>query len=220
MNLTIEHLIKNYGSKKVLNDISISFELGKIQGIIGENGAGKSTFFECLCGFKKYEGKINCNPKNIAYLPTSPFFYPKLTGNEYLAFIYKITNTQKKKDLEELFQLPLNKYVENYSTGMKKKLSFLGLLLLDKSIYIFDEPFNGVDLAGVELFNSIIKKLKEQGKTILISSHIINSLTTICDDIYHLDKGVFSERYSKENFISLKSKISSSFDKKVSDIFK
>ncbi len=220
MKIKIENLVKKYGSKKVLNDISISFESGKIQGIIGENGAGKSTFFECLCGFKKYEGKIDCDFRNIAYLPTSPLFYPKLTGNEYLAFIYKITNTQKKKALEELFKLPLNKYVENYSTGMKKKLSFLGLLLLDKTIYILDEPFNGVDLGGVELFSSIIKKLKNQGKTILISSHIIDSLTTISDDIYLLDKGVFSKKYSKDNFISLKTKISSSFDKKVADVFK
>lgn len=124
------------------------------------------------------------------------------------------------KELTEVFNLPLAKYVESYSTGMKKKLSFLGLLLLGKSIYILDEPFNGIDMESVELFKSIIKNLKERGCTILISSHIISSLTDMCSDIYFLNDGVFAKKYEKHNFNKILEETSTLQINKISSVLK
>ena len=142
-NLEIKQLRKNYGNQKVLKGINISFDSQEIHGIIGSNGAGKSTFFECICGLKNFKGEIssNHNPlKNqIAYLPTTPFFFPKITGREYLNFILKISKKKNYsiKELTEVFNLPLTKYVESYSTGMKKKNIFFRTIIIGKiNLYI------------------------------------------------------------------------------------
>ncbi|MEO9513740.1 MAG: ATP-binding cassette domain-containing protein [Flavobacteriaceae bacterium] len=224
--LEVKELRKSYGNQHVLKGVNTFFEPHEIHGIIGRNGAGKSTFFECICGLKKYEGEIlsSFDPikDHIAYLPTVPFFFPKITGREYLNFLLR-TSDNKNSDMHELidvFDLPLTKYVEHYSTGMKKKISFLGLLLLERPIYILDEPFNGIDMEGVELFKSIIEKKKEQGCTILISSHIIESLTDICSDIYYLKDGVLAKKYQRQNFANIKKETSAFLSDKISSVFK
>ncbi|MCG8837536.1 ABC transporter ATP-binding protein [Tenacibaculum dicentrarchi] len=223
--LEIKDLHKSFGNKKVLKGINISLESHEIHGIIGSNGAGKSTFFECICGLTKYEVEVSSvlSPLKdyIAYLPTTPYFFPRITGREYLTFLLKLSE-KKNVNFEELaniFSLPLNSYVENYSTGMRKKISFVGLLLLEKSIYILDEPFNGVDLEGVELFKIFINKLKEKGCTVLVSSHIVDTLTDMCSDIHYLKDGFFIKKYKPENFCEIKKDLSSYFEEKASVFF-
>lgn len=224
--LEIKELRKSYGNQKVLKGINTSFKPNEIHGIIGSNGAGKSTFFECICGLKKHKGEIKSSfdplKNHIAYLPTTPFFFPKITGKEYLNFLLKTSKNQSSdmKELIDVFNLPLANYVENYSTGMKKKISFLGLLLLERPIYILDEPFNGVDMEGVELFKRIIKKKKEMGCTILVSSHIIESLTDICSDIYYLKSGILAKKYERQDFGNITKETSVFLDDKISSIFK
>ncbi len=199
--LNIENLHKSYGDKKVLKGISVSFEDGKIHGIIGMNGTGKTTFFNCICNLLPYEGSIShttiAHLKNhIGYVPTEPYFFPRTKGREYLEFI---RHAKKEKSLppglQDYFDLPLDDYIDNYSTGMKRKIAFMGSMIGDSDIYIFDEPFNGVDIKSNLVLKHIIQGLKEKGKTVLLSSHIISSLTELCDEIHLLKDGIMERHY-------------------------
>lgn len=225
--LKIHNINKSFGDKKVLHNMSSTFDTNSIHGVIGSNGAGKSTLFRCICGLENYKGSIihekynKALKNNIAYLATEPYFYPKITGQEYLEFHNKIAVKKGKwsEELNTLFDLPLDKYVENYSTGMKKKIAFLANLILNRSIYILDEPFNGLDLDSVLLFKSIILKLKSKNNIVLISSHIISSLTDICDDIQYLNNGSFIKKYMKDDYKNIEGEISSNIKNSVSEIF-
>ena len=207
MKISIEQLCKNYQSKSVLNNITTSFKHNQIQGIVGENGAGKTTLFHCLTKLTNYTGEIHFHntfkPKSIiGFLPAELYFYPRITGKEYIEFCLQARN-QKLRDLKtwnSIFELPLNEYAEDYSTGMKKKLAILAILLQNNELFVLDEPFNGVDLVSNLTFTSILQKLKAQGKTIILSSHILASLTAVCDSIYHLKDGIIKAIYQKENF--------------------
>ena len=201
-----ESLSVSFSGKKVLNTITNHFLPGQIHGIVGLNGAGKTTFFNTLATTLKPEsGTIYFNEnkishKYIAYLETVNFFYSRITGKEYLN-IFKQTNADFNLDaLQGLLKLPLNELIENYSTGMKKKLALLGILKQDKDIFLLDEPFNGLDLETNKILELIITALKEKGKTILLSSHIIDPLLTVCDIIHVLENGQFSKVYQKNEF--------------------
>ena len=189
--LVIKNLNKSFGSLLVLEDISISYQEGKIYGLIGENGAGKTTLFNCILGINEFEGKIEkMNEMQIGYLPSSLYFYPLITGQEYIEFCIKAKDMEIDSNAIEqwnkVFRLPLDRYATEYSTGMKKKLAFMALLLQKNDIYILDEPFNGVDLTGCILMKKMIRSLKHENKTVIISSHQIVALHEICDSIHYL----------------------------------
>jgi ABC-2 type transport system ATP-binding protein len=203
----------NYGNKQILKDISISFEEANVHGIVGLNGAGKTTFFNLLCGYEKAsEGKIiyNNHPiiKNkIGFMETENYFYPKLTARDFLN-IFTQTNTSFNQDkLVEIFNLPLDELIQNYSTGMKKKLMLLSYIKQDKQIYVLDEPFNGLDLEANKTLEIIIDLLKQKGKTIFISSHIIDPLLNVCDKIYYLSEKTFTKTYQKKEFHLLEEEV-------------
>lgn len=189
--ITVQALHKNYGSKTVLKDINLLLEKGKIYGIVGENGAGKTTFFRCLAGLENYQGNIKSNEgvlKNrLGLLETEPWFFPKITGKEYIQLLCNARH-KKMPDLanSNIFELPLNQYAAQYSTGMKKKLALTALLLQENEVLILDEPFNGVDIHSNLIITEIIHQLKKLGKTILIASHIFSTLNQTCDCIYLL----------------------------------
>lgn len=208
--ITIEHLTKAYGSNEVLKDIQLQLDPGKVYGIIGENGAGKTTLFKCITGLEDYEGTIQSpyNPlkDHIGYLQSESYLFPKMTGREYLQLLCIARNISLDKrvmDEKNVFDLPLDQYAVNYSTGMKKKLMIMALLLQKNSVFILDEPFNGVDIQSNMVTAEIILKLKELGKTILISSHIFATLRETCDEIYLLKDGTFEPKTLKVNFDSL-----------------
>lgn len=206
--LKITNLSKSYGSKKVLDDISLSLERGKVYGIVGENGAGKTTLFRCITGLETYYGKIESELGNVknhtGLLPTNPYFFPRITGWEYLQLL-SVARKIKKQDFNEknIFNLPLNQYASTYSTGMKKKLGLMGVLIQKNDFYILDEPFNGVDIQSNIIITEIIKKLKLLNKTIVISSHIFSTLNDTCDEIYLLKDGQFTRRVNKDEFSEL-----------------
>ena len=196
----IKNLSKAYGKMRVLDNLSVSYESGKIYGLVGENGAGKTTLFNCIMGVIDYGGEIRKSAKMaIGYMPAESFFYSFITGKEYLEFCIKAKG--KKMDakaidsLNKIFQLPLERFASDYSTGMKKKLALMALLLQDNDLYILDEPFNGVDLYGCIQLKRIIRELKEKGKTVIISSHLINTLHELCDEIDFLDGHTIRKRY-------------------------
>lgn len=204
--ISIKNLSVSFSNNKVLDNITIDFLPHQVYGIVGLNGAGKTTFFNSLSSTLKIDkGEINFNGsaitnKDIAYLETINFFYSRITGNEYLK-IFKQTNLNfNLNSLQEFLKLPLDNLTETYSTGMKKKLALLGILKQKRSLFILDEPFNGLDLETNKIVELIIASLKEKGKTVFLSSHIIDPLLTVCDGIYFLENGRFTKTFDKTNY--------------------
>lgn len=206
--IKINNLSKSYGKKEVLKNISMAFLKGKTYGIVGENGAGKTTLFKCIAGLESYNGEITSDLKplknHLGLLLTDPFLFSKMTGKEYLRLL---CNARGKTNIEfenkNIFDLPLDQYAATYSTGMKKKLAITAILLQGNEYFIFDEPYNGVDIQSNIILTEIILKLKELNKIVLISSHIFSTLSETCDEIYLLRKGEQIKSVQKLDFKQL-----------------
>lgn len=137
--------------------------------------------------------------RDIAVLQATPYFYPYMTGLEYLKIVGQYS--KEKVDIwNSIFDLPLNEYVHNYSTGMQKKLSIMGVMLLEKKIIIMDEPFNGLDLKSSETVNIIIERLKETGNTILLSSHILETILHHADHVILVKDKQLSQSFDRTQF--------------------
>ncbi|NOU61057.1 ATP-binding cassette domain-containing protein [Marinifilum caeruleilacunae] len=208
--------------KPILNGVNLSIPKGSIFGILGMNGAGKTTLFKAIYGWIALEkGQIKLNGDctkhtNISFLETQNYFYPYMKGIEYIRLVTKGTFDIK---LNQIFELPLDELIDNYSTGMKKKLAFWAVFELNKDIVILDEPFNGIDIESVECFYSLIIEMRKQGKIVIISSHIIETLTRICDEIGYLSKGKIDQIYSKENYSKLQTEVRKMIQAKVQNAF-
>lgn len=207
--LNIKNLTVSYQKDRILNQLNIKFLPGEIHGVLGMNGAGKSTFFNSICGLKSIDsGECLYNNKwitsnQIAFMQTHTYFYPYMKGIEYLNLVGKQNPDFDPFYWNKIFELPLNQLVENYSTGMKKKLVFIGVLVQNRPILILDEPFNGVDIESNEKIIQILEHLRKKGRIILLSSHIIHSLTDCCDKVSYLKHGRFARTYQKTEFNSL-----------------
>ena len=205
--LRIKDLSVSFKDKKVLRGLDLNIEEGSIIGILGKNGAGKTTLFESLYKNQIYNGEIFWNDKklqrkSISYLETENYFYPFITGKEYLEYFAE-KEYQSVSELSEKFKLPLDKFIQDYSSGMKKKIALMVMLMLDKPINILDEPFNGVDFEGVHILYEIIRELKNKNKIVVISSHIIETLFHTCDKIAILDEGVIKQIFDHSDFDQL-----------------
>jgi len=210
--IVIRNLSKKYGTNEVLKNINIQFEKGKVYGIVGENGAGKTTMFRCIADLETYEGEISSNPNpvknHLGLLLTEPFFFQKITGKEYIQLLCNARSI-KIDDIESrnIFELPLNQYASTYSTGMKKKLALTAILLQANDYFILDEPFNGVDIQSNIIITEIIHKLKKLDKTVIISSHIFSTLSDTCDEIYLLNNGSYIKSVQKADFPALEAQM-------------
>ncbi|WP_298427235.1 ATP-binding cassette domain-containing protein [uncultured Kordia sp.] len=203
--LSIHQLSKSFAKKQILDGIELQCKPGEVNGIVGENGAGKTTLFRCIAGLESYTGKVKYQTNNIkntiGFLETNPEFLSKITGKEYLQLI---SNARKIKSVDfaaqNIFELPLQQYAETYSTGMKKKLALTSVLLQSNDIFILDEPFNGVDIQSNLIIKELLKKLKEKGKIVLLSSHIFSTLQDTCDHLHYLKAGKIQKTVEKKNF--------------------
>jgi ABC-2 type transport system ATP-binding protein len=205
--LEIRDLSVSFKDKTVLQSLNLKVEEGSVIGLLGKNGAGKTTLFESLYQNQKYSGEIlwhkeKLQRKSISYLETENYFYPYITGKEYLEY-FSQHKENSLKELTEKFRLPLNKFVQDYSSGMKKKIALMGMLMLDKPINILDEPFNGVDFEGVHILYEIIRELKDKNKIVVISSHIIETLFHTCDKIAILQDGIIKNIFERSDFDQL-----------------
>lgn len=221
--ISINCLSVAYNDKaKVLDSLSVNLETNLIHGIVGLNGAGKTTFLNAIYGIVKYKlGTILYNgrkieKKDIAYLVTESFFYSNITGREYLA-LFENTSFDDDK-WNGVFLLPLNELIDNYSTGMKKKLALMGILKQDKPILILDEPFNGLDIETCRNIRMILLRLKDKGKTILITSHIMETLTNLCDKIHYLENGIIKYSKEKHEFVTFEREIFDSIEQKNANV--
>ena len=220
--LKIENTSFEFREKIIFENLNLSFTENQIHGIVGKNGVGKTTFFRNLSGiYKPQSGNLYFNDSplkkdDISFLPTSPYFYPYINGGEYIELINGAVG-QKINQYVELLDLPLNQLIDTYSTGMKKKIAFLGVISQDRPIMILDEPFNGVDLESNEILKSIIFKEKK-GRVLLVSSHILSSMINISDTIYFIQNGFRVNIYNKNEFPKLESAIQKGIEKKLKSV--
>lgn len=206
--IEIRELQKSFGNHEVLHDVSLNLRPATLHGLVGANGAGKTTLLHCLYGLHtNYRGSIRETTglpirPSTGLLPYEPYFYPRLTGREYLEFCLQARG-RPLVDFEswnQLLELPLDQYAEEYSAGMKKKLALLALLVQPFRYLILDEPFNGLDLNTNLLLLGILRRLRSQGVGILMTSHLLGSLTELCDEITVLANGTVRRRYQAHEF--------------------
>jgi ABC-2 type transport system ATP-binding protein len=216
--IEIKNLDVKIGNAHILQGVNVKFEKGKVHGIIGLNGSGKTTLFKVLYRhIQKFSGHIlydceNLRRSDIAFLPTDNFFYYNLTGREYLNIFPSAFSMDVLNDVELFFGLPLDKLIHNYSSGMKKKLALLGVLRLNRSIYLFDEPFNGLDIESAYLLKKIIKALKTKNRTIILSSHILETLIGLCDSYFILESGKVEEIQNTEDLQLISARLDEKYD--------
>ena len=212
--MIVRHLTRSFGSLAVLRGVDLTLHAGQCHGIVGHNGAGKTTLFRCLAGLLDGEGEIVPSPAEmrtrIGFLPTDPGFPAYITGWEYLKLVCSARGLPTVDfDEQNIFDLPLDRYAEDYSTGMKKKLALFGLLLQQNDLYLLDEPFNGVDIHGNLLINAVIDRLRGRGKTVVLSSHVFAGLRENCDAISILRDGVIEQTVTPEAYGTLETELRS-----------
>ena len=198
--LTIDKLSVSYGTHTVLSQLDLSLESGGIYGIVGYNGAGKTTLLNAIYGIPAQRDCIRfdgapLSRRDIAYLETEVFFYSRITGQDYLDLFEAQNGRFDFETLGAVFDLPLDRFVDSYSTGMKKKLAISGILSLDRKVLLLDEPFNGLDLEAVSILQLALRKLRAAGKLVIVTSHILESLSPICDAIHLLQGGKICKSY-------------------------
>ena len=220
--ITIDHLSVRYEATTVLHDLSLTLDEHQVHGLVGLNGSGKTTLLDTLYGFiKPYRGKILFQGKPlvrsaIAYQESMTYFYPNITGQEYLQ-LFQSPTPFSAQDWQQLLQLPLDALIETYSMGMQKKLSLLSVIRLDRPIMILDEPFNGLDLEAVQVLKTIIAKLRQREKTVLLTSHILETLTDTCDCIHYLRQGRVQQSFAPNEFGELEREIAQAVREKTED---
>ena len=209
--LEIRNLRKAYGSHIVLHDVSLTLRPGTIHGLVGANGAGKTTLINCLYGLENdFSGTIRDTAgsavrERTGLLPYEPYFYPRLTGREYLEFCLQARGRPVVDftGWNQLLELPLDQFADEYSAGMRKKLALLALLVQQFNYLILDEPFNGLDLEANLLLKEILKRLRDRGTGILLTSHILGALTETSDEISVLVGGRVQRHYTAAEFGTL-----------------
>lgn len=199
---------KYFGEEHVLKDVSHTFEKGKIHGIVGNNGSGKTVLMKCVCGFLKPDsgviyvnhkqvGKETDFPEDIGIIIETPGFLPHLSGTQNLKILASL---QKKANaltirtvLEQVGLDPdMKKPVGKYSLGMRQRLGFAQALMEDPSLLILDEPLNGLDKHGVVHIRNVIKGLRAEGKTVILASHNQVDIDELCDTVCEMDAGVLT----------------------------
>ncbi len=218
MKLKIKNLNKSYETKKIFNDLNFTFESGKIYGLLGRNGAGKTTFFNILnddidCESKEFilsdsNQKIkDLSTSDIGYVTTIPAVPEFLTGYEFLKFFLEI-NKDKIKDLKDIdyyFSLVNIKeedrklLLKDYSHGMKNKMQFLINIITNPQIILLDEPLTSLDIVAQDEMKNLLKNLKNN-HIIILSTHILELALDLCDEIVIINNKQF-ELVSKKNLL-------------------
>ena len=220
---------KNFTRAKALDQLTLTIEEGEVFGFLGPNGAGKSTAIKILMDFIKADAgavRIKNLPnsipgarQHIGYLPENPCFYDHLTAAELLRFI-GLTSQMTKRDIDQradslLTDLNLaeakNQPVRTYSKGMTQRIGLAMAMVHDPDIYILDEPMSGLDPLGRRLVADLIQSLKQSGKTVFFSSHILSDIERLCDRVGILHQGCLLYCGSLSGFIQEKDNLESAF---------
>lgn len=201
--LKIEHLTKEYGEKKAVDDLSLEIESGEIYGFIGHNGAGKTTTLKSVVGILKFDAgeiyidgeSVQAAPlvckKKIAYIPDNPDLYEFMSGIKYLNFIadvYGVGTNQRQEKIRkyaDLFEITadLAQPIAAYSHGMKQKLAIISAWLHDPKLIIMDEPFVGLDPKAAHILKGMMRELCDEGGAIFFSTHVLEVAEKLCDKV-------------------------------------
>lgn len=195
-----------------------------VHGIVGLNGSGKTTLLNALYGFgRNRDARVHWNGKDMGHWNTGfqeaeSFFHPGITGGEYLDLFMPVKGADDAGTLNTLLELPLDQLISTYSTGMKRKLALLGVLRQDREVLLLDEPMNGLDLASIRILEAVIKRLAQRGRTVLITSHVLGPLITVCDRIHLLEAGGFSRSFERGGTEGLEAALFAELDARTSDV--
>lgn len=200
------HVTKKFGQELVLKEVNLTLEQGRVYGIVGNNGSGKTVLMKCICGFlipttgliQVFGSSIGQDvdfPESLGVIIETPGFLTNLTGRKNLEIL---AGMRRKIGLAEVLQVlekvgldpALKKPVANYSLGMRQRLGIAQAIMEDPKLLILDEPFNGLDKHGVGEIRKLLLELKEEGKTILLASHNEEDIRILCDEVYEMDGGV------------------------------
>lgn len=207
--IEISHVTKKFGDDVILNDINISMEQGKVYGISGNNGSGKTVLMKCICGFLpvtagfiRVGGKIIGTetdfPESIGVIIETPGFLTNLTGMRNLEILAGLKGKISPEEIRQTIRKAgldpgLKKSVAKYSLGMRQRLGIAQAIMEDPEFLILDEPFNGLDKHGVEDIRNLLLDLKKNGKTIILASHNSEDIRILCDRVYEMDGGRIQE---------------------------
>ncbi len=210
--IEVKNVSKSFKGIPILNDINITCRSGKIYGIIGYNGSGKTVLFKCICGFLHVDsGEISVNGRvmgkemdmleHAGIIIEEPGYIRNLSGYRNLEYLYRITH---KKDPAVIHSIMLKvgldpqsrKKVCHYSLGMRQRLAIAQATMEDQAILILDEPMNGLDKEGVAEMRKFFLEQKERGNLILLASHNKDDIELLCDEVYEMNHGILA-MYSK-----------------------
>lgn len=202
--IKVEHIYKSFGKDSVLTDVSLSIQPGQIFGVVGNNGSGKTVLMKCICGFLKPDKGIvrvngqqvgkDCDfPDSLGLIIETPGFIPDLSGFQNLKILAALKGKIGKKEIKESIRRVgldpiMRKPVSKYSLGMRQRLGIAQAIMEDPDVLILDEPFNGLDKAGVAHMRELVKELKTQGKSILLASHNVQDIEELCDDVHEMEE--------------------------------
>lgn len=207
--IIVDHVSLQIKNAKLLSDINLTLHSGRVYGLRGRNGSGKTVLMKCICGFMRpTEGKVSVNGKvihkDMDFLPSAgiiieePGFFPNYSGFKNLKILAGIQNTISDDKIRQTMELvgldsTMKKPVGKYSLGMRQRLGIAQAMMEDPEILILDEPTNGLDEDGVEWFRQFILEQKEKGKLILLASHSREDIEMLSDEVYFMEKGVLTK---------------------------
>ncbi len=210
MEIKLENVSKRFKNENVLNGISYSFESGKIYSIVGRNGSGKSVLLKIIAGLylqdkgnvlfdNKNYNMINEIPDNLGIVIEQPSFINDLTGLENLKLLASIRNVATERDIVESLEIvnlkdDMNKKYSKYSLGMRQKLSIAQAIMEHQKVILLDEPFNGIDRQSVVAIKEYLKRVKNEDKLIIITTHIMDDVVDLSDVMLYIEDGMLNEK--------------------------
>ena len=210
MEIKLENVSKRFKNENVLKGISYSFESGKIYSIVGRNGSGKSVLLKIIAGLylqdkgnvlfdNKNYNMINEIPNNLGIVIEQPSFINDLTGLENLKLLASIRNVATERDIVESLEIvnlkdDMNKKYSKYSLGMRQKLSIAQAIMEQQKVILLDEPFNGIDRQSVVAIKEYLKRVKNEDKLIIITTHIMDDVVDLSDVMLNIEDGMLNEK--------------------------
>ena len=204
--ITADNLTVRLGRRDILSRLNMHLTEGAIHGIVGINGAGKTTLLRTLYGLLlPTSGSVTrngrpLNRREMALLETEPAFYEGMTGRDLLDLTAHYHPSSDPEPYLRLFALPADEPVDNWSTGMKRKLALSSVLMQRKEVVLLDEPFNGLDMESLYVTRQLLSRRRAEGATLVVTSHLMEPLAELCDDLFVLDGAAIAARYDRREF--------------------
>ncbi|MCI8550792.1 MAG: ATP-binding cassette domain-containing protein [Lachnospiraceae bacterium] len=204
----VRGLTRRFGDALVLKEVNLTLQTGRVYGIVGNNGSGKTVLMKCICGFLtpttgtvhvfgKQIGKDVDFPAELGVIIESPGFLVNLTGKKNLEILAEIRKKISKAEIRLAMKKvgldpDMKKAVGKYSLGMRQRLGIAQAIMEEPKFLVLDEPFNGLDKNGVAEIRKLLLELKAEGRTILLASHNEEDIRILCDEVYEMDGGLLT----------------------------